>query len=164
MESLDPCMYFSFLYTSSNPTFVFPFQGIENCEFNSLFIDSQDNNSSDIAQLNSRDSCYEYLDPSETRNIVRHGHNFTFLNLNIRSLNKNIGKLELLLQQINYNPSVIFITETWLSNNKTFIYSLKNYNFISKPGSNQSQGTGLFIRADLLNYNILDNLQLNINN
>ena len=142
-------------------TGVFPFHSLENDELNSLFIDNQDNNH--INKFKSGNSNYEYLNPSELGENMGHRHNFTFLNLNIRSLNKNIGKLELLLQEINFNPSVIFITETWLSNNKTFIYSLKNYNYISKPGINKSGGTGLFIRTDL-NYNIITNLQLNIEN
>ena len=142
------------------PLCVFPFYNVPNSELSSLTIDSRE---TIAGKMKSMHLSNDYLDPFKITNSILHKHNFTFLNLNIRSLNKNISKLEILLQQMKFNPSVIFVTETWLHCNKTFIHSLKNYNYISRPGSNKAGGTGLFIHSNI-DYNIINNLQFNLDN
>ena len=47
---------------------------------------------------------------------------------NIRSIPKNIDELQVSLIQLNYLPSVIYCTETWLSPNQNFnIFKIEEY-------------------------------------
>ena len=60
----------------------------------------------------------------------------SILNLNIRSLSKNISELQMLLCKLNWKFSVICLQETWSkteANNLTENIELAGYNFISLP-------------------------------
>ena len=72
--------------------------------------------------------------------------NFSIMNLNIRSISKNLDKLELSLHNINHNFSCIGLTETWLTENNLDLFSLKNYTHISNIRKKKTGGgVSLFI-------------------
>ena len=103
----------------------------------------------------------KYISPEEISKNINIKHNFSFLNVNIRSLNKNFIKLQILLDQLKFSPTLICVTETWLTKNKPFLYSLENYDFINKVGDNQSGGTCVFIRSEI-NYEVMPSLELKV--
>ena len=101
-----------------------------------------------------------YLSPSDIKHNHYKKHNLSFLSVNIRSLNKNFSKLEILLKLLNFNPDVISVAETWINDKKPPLYSLDGYKFIYKACVDRVGGVGFFIK-DKLKYNIIDNLNIN---
>ena len=89
-------------------------------------------------------------------------NNISVLSINIRSLNANFSKLELLLDQLKFKPDIISVGETWINHNKIFLFSLKGYNFINKPCDGKAGGAAFFIKSNI-QYNILNNFELNLN-
>ena len=81
------------------------------------------------------------------------------LSINIRRLNKNFIKLELLLDQLKFKPDIISVGETWINHKKTFLYSLKGYNFIDEPC--KAGGVAFFIKSSI-EYNVLNSFKLNV--
>jgi len=79
----------------------------------------------------------------------------SILNLNIRSLSKNISELQMLLCKLNWKFSVICLQETWSkteANNLTENIELAGYNFISLPRENMRRGggVGVYVKDDLV--------------
>ena len=103
-----------------------------------------------------------YSDPQKVKSNFLNS-NFCTLNVNIRSLNSNFEKLETLLSQLDFDPNIICITETWISQDKPFIYKLKGYNFISNLNNSRAGGSGLFIK-DNINYKLISLYDLKIQN
>ena len=84
------------------------------------------------------------------------------LHLNVRSLNKNVNKIDELLITLLYSSHVIIISETKLKKknyNTTFI---KNYCFHSIDFITNSGGIGIYLHNSL-NYKIRPDLRLNKN-
>jgi hypothetical protein len=74
----------------------------------------------------------------------------SFLNLNIRSIPKNIDHLSLYLDLLNISFSFIGITETWLNENSVSNYGLNGYSsesFYRK--SQRGGGVTIFIRENI---------------
>ena len=63
------------------------------------------------------------------------GKKFSVLNINIRSLNSNFTGLLNLLRDINFRPTVIVVTETWLSDDTVNLYNITGYKkeYINRP-------------------------------
>ncbi len=105
---------------------------------------------------------FKYLLPSTAKTLFKNSNDFYFLSLNIRSLNKNFSKLEVLLDEIDFMPDIILVSETWINNTSVFIHNLKGYSFINKPCiTGQVGGAGIFIR-NRLNFDILHSTSLNL--
>ena len=75
---------------------------------------------------------------------------------NIRSLVKNLFKLEELLNELPITAEIITVTETWLDLNKVNCIQLTDYNFLhvdspnAKPdGSDLVDGVGLYVKRSL---------------
>ena len=130
-----------------------PFSKIDNCELNSVCNDDN---------FFGSQHC-QYFSPEEIRENTNCINKLSFLSINIRSLNGNFNKLESLINELQFNPSVICVSETWLNSNRHFIYSLKGYDFVNKPGNNQAGGTSIFIKSDL-HHNIITSLDMKIPN
>lgn len=129
-----------------------PFFLLNNSELKSLFQKTPNQNI-----LNSSS-----IDPTKIQHNNFPSDSLSFLNLNIRSLNKNLSKLEILLNQLNFSPTIIFVSETWLNHKKPFLFSLQGYNFIDRPCVEKNGGgVGIFIKNNL-QYNILSNFNLNV--
>ena len=78
-------------------------------------------------------------------------NNFSILNLNFRSINKNFDNLKLLLHDLNHDFKIISLTETWLkSNEKNFNYELNNYVSIHQPRKTHvGGGISIFIHKSI---------------
>ena len=87
---------------------------------------------------------YNYTEPSNINFRKNAQDTLSILALNIRSLNGNFSKLKDLLAELNFNPTVILVSETWITENKPFIYSLKDYIFLNQPGDGTAGGAGIF--------------------
>ena len=105
----------------------------------------------------------EYIDPTKVKEQIISTNSFSFLNINIRSINKNFDKLQILINQLNIEPTVICVTKTWLHENKPLLSKLEGYNFIGKPSGKFAGGSGIFIKKDI-EYNILPSLNLQVEN
>lgn len=88
---------------------------------------------------------------------------FSTLSLNIRSLNRNFGKLEILLQQLDVKPDIIATTETWISDSRPLIHTLNDYTFINKSSDGIAGGAGIFVKNNL-DYKIINLYNLDILN
>ena len=65
-------------------------------------------------------------------NVLDNG-SFSILHINIRSLNKNFENFKAMLSDLNYDFSMICVSETWCSNDSFLSnsnYNLGQYNFI----------------------------------
>ena len=73
-------------------------------------------------------TCEYYTDNEFVKSFVTSNNSFSILNLNIRSISRNIGKLKEYLNIIKHNFSVITIQETWFTENTCLdYYNLPNY-------------------------------------
>ena len=73
--------------------------------------------------------------------------NVSFLQVNCRSLPGNFENFTSFINTLNFHPTVIAVSETWLKLNEEKYYNIDNYNFISvpRPSDNRGGGVGLFI-------------------
>ena len=85
-------------------------------------------------------------------------HNF-FIHMNVRSLNKNINKLEDFLKTLPYLPKVIVISETKLKTHNYNLTNIQNYNFHSVDSPTNSGGIAMYIHSSL-SYKLRPDLSL----
>lgn len=79
-------------------------------------------------------------------------NNFTILNNNIRSLNKNSDELSVFLKALRYNFSVIVCTETWFVEFPE-LYTIDGYTIHSNKSTfNQNDGVVVYVRNS--NYSV----------
>ena len=104
----------------------------------------------------------QYTDPTQI-NITNKQNMFSILTINIRSLNKNFHRIKQLLTKLNFNPSIICVCETCVTETKPFLYSLKNYTFINSASDKQIGGAGMFINNNL-NFNKIEDYNIKLQN
>jgi len=80
---------------------------------------------------------YGYFNVDDLQKLLSdqtNNNSFTILHANIRSLRKNIGKLEELISQMPINPDIIAVSETWLNTLRLAHKQLPGYscNYYSK--------------------------------
>ena len=94
--------------------------------------------------------------------------NFSIIQLDIISLQKNIDKVKDFLKYIKGKFSVIVLSETWIDDDKADLNSLfhiPNYSFIQGKRKTKHKGGGLGIYVHkALDYKILPNLAKNTEN
>ena len=77
-------------------------------------------------------------------------HSGFILYVNIRSLNNNLDKLELLLNRIKRKPTVIVCTETWMLQH-IGLYNLPGYNLrYNESNINKSDGVIFYIKNQII--------------
>ena len=107
-------------------------------------------------------SCRNYT--LEQLKVLGKNNNFSLLHLNIRSLNKHHDDLVSLLSSVDYHPSIIGCTETWLSNQSYVdILNLDGYTFYhrNRPGRTGG-GVGLYIHSSVP-VNVCNDLKIDDN-
>ena len=73
-------------------------------------------------------TCEYYTDNEFVKSFITSNNSFSILNLNIRSISRNIGKLKEYLNIIKHNFSVITIQETWFTGDTCLeYYNLPDY-------------------------------------
>ena len=143
---------------------LYPFSTVESNDLFVLF----NNKSTSLTpnNLNPNSDC-EYGDekcisPHEIKNLASiYRNGLSVLSLNIRSLNKNIDRLEIILNEADFTPDVVCITETWINDKKPFLYSLKGYSFVNQPCPGRAGGSGIFIKNGI-QFNIIKQFQFNL--
>ena len=139
---------------------ILPFQKINNLEFDSLFQTSL--NKSILKQVNDAaedQNNLEYLAKTDCkcRNLdwfneftkkARRSNDILQLHLNVRSLSKNILKIEDLLKDCTDYPDILAITETKLKDKNANQISLNNYDFIFNNSVTNSRGIGFYILSN----------------
>ena len=170
------------LSTGKETYIVYPFQSLSNIDLHDLFENCDyitpylhkllpfHNITDEELQILSKqiffeipDSNVAYINPSRVLMQFDCNNKFSTLTINIRSLNKNFFKLEILLRELNFNPSVIIVNETWVTSNRPFLYHLNGYDFINTPSNSRAGGTGVFIKSDI-NFTVRTDLNLKISN
>ena len=69
-----------------------------------------------------------YVTPEELRaNLTSESNNFSILNVNIRSLNKNFERLKQHMKTTNHEYTIIGLSETHLKDKPTEYYNLSGY-------------------------------------
>ena len=109
------------------------------------------NNVYNLNQANS-ENVYDYVN-SEYCTLeslkVKSKNKFSLLHVNIRSLTKNLKKLEELLAGIRTLPDIIAITETRLKNSMNFGFRLQGYSIEYHDSPTNAGGVALFVKDSL---------------
>ena len=104
---------------------------------------------------------YSFHDIIQTRfkNMINH-QVFSLCHMNIRSLKANLTSFEICLQNLQFQFSVIGMTETWLTDSNSDLYNILGYNFVETLRTERSGGgVGIFIRSNVV-YQIRPDLSL----
>ena len=99
-----------------------------------------------VQQENSQD---HYIPPFKLKSKYNPSDHFSFLVINIRSLNKNFNKLVTLIENLDFKPQIISVSETWINNSRPFLYNLEGYTFINQPSEVKVGGAGFFIKDEI---------------
>ena len=76
---------------------------------------------------------------------------FSVLHINCRSLKKKLPSIRQFLSTIDSIPSVIALTETWLSEYGNYLLAVPNYILVSSLRRNrQGGGVGFYVSSDVL--------------
>ena len=78
--------------------------------------------------------------------------------LNIRSLRKNVGSFEILLDGLQHKFSLLGVTETWLKDDDCDLYDIEGYNKLKKHRQNRSGGGVAVFIKDSIDYTIRNDL------
>ena len=104
------------------------------------------------------DTDNSYITVNDFQNKYAQSNDFFLLHINIRSINKNLERLEELLVELGKLPDIIAISETKLQ--AKFNFCLNGYNFIQNNSSTKAGGVGMFIKNHM-NYTVTDEYNLN---
>ena len=86
---------------------------------------------------------------------------FSLCHINIRSMKANLTSFEICLQNLEFEFSVIGITETWLTDSNPDLCNINGFNFVETHKTGRSGGgVGIFLRNNIL-YQIRSDLTLN---
>ena len=132
-----------------------PFNELTNSEIPLLFNIVQKPQLSNFSTLTKN-----YPLPSEIKKTNKKD-TFSILTINSRSLNKNFDKLKTFLTELEFDPSIICVSETWINQARPLLHSLNNYSFINQPNDGHAGGAGIFINKEL-NFNIIEDYSLNL--
>ena len=82
-------------------------------------------------EYNSENTLCKYYEINDfnklTSNLDNSKSHFSLMHLNIRSVPKNLDKLDNILHLFNHNFSIIALTETWLKPSNADVYCLHGY-------------------------------------
>lgn len=93
---------------------------------------------------------FSYLLPEELKDVLglKYHSLFKCFHINTRSLNNKLSEIELLLSSFHFSNDVIMFTETWLSDDETFI--LPHYkSFFLNRSSRRGGGVSLLVSNEL---------------
>lgn len=80
--------------------------------------------------------------------------------LNIRSIRNKLNELEIFIDSIKKKPNIIIITESWLRDNETQFFNLKNYQSVTNCRTNQRGGGIIVFIKDEIGFNVPRNDQV----
>ena len=93
--------------------------------------------------------CY-YHSPSNLSLLLPSRDSFSLFHCNVRSAPRNMDALSYLLSELNHNFSIIGISETWLSNYNSALYSFPHYKaFYTCRQDQRGGGVALYVSEAL---------------
>ncbi len=141
---------------SNDPLFNFS----ESLLSNDFLISNNSGDQIDDSPYNNLDISCKYLDESTFCNTYSNNQNFTFLSLNVQSLQAKFGELQELISNTsrhNCAPDIILLQELWQIYDAPSL-SLPNYSplkFKTRSDGVQGGGVGIYFKKHL-SYNILE--------
>ena len=109
-------------------------------------------------------SQYYSYDMFKEKKIKNNNSNnyFSIAHLNIRSVPKNFSDLQIILEKIQHNFSIIGLTETWLKNETFENYQIQGYEHIAqtRQGNKIGGGCSIFIQK-IFKYKLREDLSKN---
>lgn len=138
---------------------LFPFFSVGNFEFkvlNNYFITNNVNSETNIKYD-------EYFSPNKLSDLTAslQNNDFYLVHFNVRSLSKNLDKIEEFLCDMARLPDAIAVSETKLNSNSSANISIPNYNFLRYDSPSCAGGVGLYIK-DTLQFHVRHDLSLNL--
>ena len=104
--------------------------------------------------------CNEFISPSDFHCKFSNNFNFSFMHINIRSLNSKLLEFIEFIKELKVSFSVIIISEVWSTNLGFFHNILPGYNLLfDLPTDSHVGGVAIFHKSDL-NVNIRSELKL----
>src|SRR5271155_836902 len=80
------------------------------------------------------------------KHISHHtGTNLSIMHINCRSISKNFDDILNLLHPVTTLPTVLAVTETWLTEDTQNLFQIPGYNFITQSRLTENGGVGLFV-------------------
>ena len=95
---------------------------------------------------------------SEIDKCLNMKQRFSMCHLNIRSLRKNVGSFEILLDGLQHKVSLLGVTETWLKDDDCNLYDIEGYNKLNKHRQNRSDGGIVIFLKGSIEYTIRNDL------
>ena len=96
---------------------------------------------------------YEIHDFHKITNTLEMHKQTSILHTNICSLQGNIDKLDMLVDDLDHKFDIIALSETWNPENKKHLFDPKDligyHTFKGTTGTTSKSGTGLYIKIDL---------------
>ena len=145
--------YNFFLQTSTYSAFLVTFLNSETPELR-LDFDSNDVSAKNVS------TCYHTED--DIISLSNADPNQLFIShFNIRSLNKNFDKFHLFSNRLNYEHSIIGLSETWLKKTSpSSLFTMDGFKLITKNRtSKKGGGVGFYVRNNL-DYTLLEECSL----
>ena len=105
-------------------------------DFNEDFDSPLSDSDPDVQFYNSQcntmlNSCDYYLETgmnTKLKSLNIRSSVFSLFHMNIRSVTKNLSKLDSLLSDIDHEFSIVALSETWLKSDNYLLYGINNYN------------------------------------
>ena len=91
----------------------------------------------------------QYCIPADINHAVNLNTKLVLLHINIRSIQRNFSKLEYFLQEISSIPDIIFLSETWTTQDSFFNPSLPGYTFLTQPSLSKAGGVAMFVKSTI---------------
>ena len=150
---------------------IIPFQKLTHSEFADLYQIAQIEVNKEINHvLNSLDAhgTSEYVKAYEIKKSFYKANFISVIHANIRSLAKNFYQLEELLHEMQVQPDIIVVTETWLEPSRTKRVTLPGYNFFHTDALTASPnetglagGVGMYVKSSI-NATVRDQFRLEL--
>ena len=125
---------------------------------NSLMTEDSTDCDSDNMTFNVDLKQSDYFSVKEFNSKFSSSNKFLLIQINCRSLPKNFCNLQLLVSSLEKKPDVIVLSETWIHENLTALYTIPEYNFISISRKNKRGGGVGFYLSSKYAYTVRDDI------
>ncbi len=131
-------------------------------KLNPFVLDDVINNdfANNLLNPNSDNSCNYIFDCSLDGVDVSFKDGFSILHLNSRSFYKNQDNIDSFLSDINFNFSVIAMSETWFKDDNSNLVDISNYSLVSAPRHNRRSGGSALYVHNSISFKVRNDLNL----
>ena len=115
-----------------------------------------------IFLVNNRQTISTYYNERSFNESYQHSNTFSLFHVNIRSIPRNLDKLELHLDSLKHNFSIIAISESWLTSINKDVYHLKGYTHKYEIGEHRARGgVSLFVNNNI-RFEVRSDIKVNL--